>query len=461
MPDIKPFRAWRYNLIKIRKPSTVVAPPYDVISVREQERLYEVNPYNVIRLELGKQRPGDNETDNVYTRARHFMDQWKSDNVLLREDKPALYVYVQDYVAEGKKKTRTGFYAAMKLDEKAVLKHENTLTGPKEDRLKLLKEVCANLSPIFGLFEDKKGAVQSQLKRSLKTTPLLDISLDGVRHRLYLEDRQPVMRAIVRTLKAKPMFIADGHHRFEVACQFKKWMSAKRRGGFVRKSRLLDGYAAICGEQGKSGTVEGAPWNYVLTYFSDCLHNPFKIFPTHRLIRSEKCSDGFQTRLNRHGALQKMKDLGAVLSRLKDCREDTKDKRYRFGVYSEKEGFWILTLGVETGFPPEADPPPADKPVSTGTGPVDKLDVTVLHKKILEPCFDIRAVEKSQSIDFTRDPEEAVKKVRDGLFDLAFFLRPTSLREMLFVSKKGLKMPQKSTYFYPKLLTGLVFYGFD
>ena len=221
-------------------------------------------------------------------------------------------------------------------------------------------------------------------------------------------------------MKSKPMFIADGHHRFEVACQYKKWMASQKR------------------------PVDGNPWEYVLTYFSDCLHNPFKIFPTHRLIRSNK-SRYFRPLLEKLGSLQKMKDLDSILSKLDECREETKDKKYSFGVYSAKEGFWLLTL---------------DKKTTAGVlkNPVDRLDVAVLHKKILEPCFDIHAIEKSEHIDFTRDPEEAIKKVKSGEFDLALFLRPTSLTQMLLVSKKHLKMPQKSTYFYPKLLTGLVFH---
>ena len=187
------------------------------------------------------------------------------------------------------------------------------------------------------------------------------------------------------------------------------------------------------------------------------LHNPFKIFPTHRLIRVPK-GRKMDGALEKIGAIQKVKDLKAVLSRLDGYREDTPDKGYTFGFYCApargrsafggKSGLSIIKLNKKTA-------------ASVKKNPVDKLDVAVLHKKILEPCFGIRAVEKSDAIDFTRDAQEAVQKVKSGQFDLAIFLRPTSLREMLYVSKKGLKMPQKSTYFYPKLLTGLVFHGLE
>jgi uncharacterized protein (DUF1015 family) len=304
----------------------------------------------------------------------------------------------------------------MKLDEKAVLKHENTLTGPKEDRLHLLKAVRTNLSPIFGLFEDASGGIQSLLKPATKKAPALDVHVAGVRHRLYVEGRADVARKVMAKIKAKPMFIADGHHRFEVACQFKKWMGAR------------------------------GDWDYVLTYFSDCRHNPFKIFPTHRLVRLPKGLDLMKT-LGALGELRAVRSLGSVLDALSQSRSEAKDKSYQFGFYTAKTGFQLLKLDKRT--------------VGAPKDPVARLDVAVLHEKIIAPRLGIKAIEKSEAIDFTRDPEEAVHKVQSGLFDAAIFLRPTSLDEMLSVSKKGLKMPQKSTYFYPKLLTGLVFYGFD
>ncbi len=408
MPEIKPFRAWRYHPAKVKDLSLVVAPPYDVISKEEQARLYEASPFNVIRMELGKEMPGDSDSDNRYTRAKRFLDGLKNEGVLAQEKDPSLYVYVQDYEEEGKKKSRTGFFAAMKLDEKAVLKHENTLTGPKEDRLHLLKAVRTNLSPIFGLFEDAPGGIQALLRLSTKKAPVLDVRVAGVRHRLFVEGRADVARKILAKIKTKPMFIADGHHRFEVACQFKKWMSAK------------------------------GSWDYVLTYFADVRHNPFKIFPTHRLLKVS----------GNKPLAERLKGRGV----LKPCSEHAcafPAKPYQFGFFSKKEGFQIFTLSPK---------------VASGINrkdPVDRLDVAVLHKHLIGPSFGIQAIERSDSIDFTRNPDEAIEKVKKGEWDLAVFLRPTSLDDMLQASKKGLKMPQKSTYFYPKLLTGLVFHGFD
>lgn len=422
MPEIRSFRAWRYNPKKVKNFAKVVAPPYDVISKTEQKKLYDTNPYNVIRLELGQTFPSDNAQNNRYTRAYDTLNEWKHSQVLIQEESPVIYVHEQLYLEEGKKKKRIGFFAAMKIDEKSVLKHENTLSGPKEDRLHLLKEVRTNLSPIFGLIEDTKGIVQKLLLPATRTKPAIDIVVSGVRHKLFLEDRKDVVAQIVEAMKSKPMFIADGHHRFEVATQYKKWMHTQHGGR------------------------EGA-WDYVFTYFSDCLHNPFKIFPTHRLIKVKK-GKGALDPLKKLGTLEQVKDLNAVLTKLAKCRDEEKDKSYRFGFYTAKDGFYLLKLS-------------ASVVSAIHKNPVAKLDVAVLHDKIISPGYGIHAIEKSEAIDFTRDAKEAVQKVDDGSFDLAIFLRPTSLKEMLFVSKKGLKMPQKSTYFYPKLLTGLLFYGMN
>ena len=167
MPEIKAFRGWRYNPAKTADLSKVLAPPYDIISPRQQKIFYEENPHNVIRLELGQDEQGDSDIQNKYTRAADYLRDWKKDSVLIHEEKPALYVYVQDYQEEGKKKSRIGFLSLMKIDEKAVMKHENTLSGPKEDRLHLLRSTRTNLSPIFGLFEDQKKTVNSLLKKSM------------------------------------------------------------------------------------------------------------------------------------------------------------------------------------------------------------------------------------------------------------------------------------------------------
>ena len=425
MPMIKAFQGWRYNPLKIAEVADVLAPPYDVISRVEQEALHKRSPYNVIRLILGKEEAGDDAADNKYARAGRALRAWMSSGILVKEKTPAVYVYVQNYKEGQKPKTRLGFMAAMKIDEKAVLKHENTLASPKKDRLALLKKVSTNLSPIFGLIEDKKGGVDRILKQALKLPAAVDVSVRGVRHRLFVEKRPELVEKLKQEMAAKPVYIADGHHRFEAACQFRRLMLSRNP------------------RDAKAG------WNYVMTYFSDWLHNPFTIFPTHRLILVPKVLKDPIALLKQRGALEKVSGLRAVLSRLSEIRERTKDPgRYRFGIYTKKGGFYIFTLDRKRTRP-------------RSSNPADKLDVAVLHQRLLEPCFHIQAVEKSKAIDFKRDPEAAALAVKKGDFDMAIFVRPASLGEMIRISKRGLRMPQKSTYFYPKLLSGLVFHSFD
>ena len=424
MPEIKGFRGWRYDKRTIKDLSSVFAPPYDVISKKEQEALHKKNPYNVVRLILGKEKSGDSGLNNKYSRAGKFLDEWSKSGVLAQEESPAIYVYAQEYSEEGKIRSRVGFMAAMKIDERSVLRHENTLARPKIDRMALLKEVRTNLSPVFGLFEDKSGNVQKLLKEAMTLSPAIDVRIDGVWHRIFVEKRPEQLQKIRKEMLKKLMFIADGHHRFEVACQFKNWM----RSNFPK--------------------AEDPGWDYVMTYFSDCGHNPFKIFPTHRLLSvSKKVKEPLKV-LAQRGRLERVSGLGAILKRLASTRSQTEDKKYSFGILTRKEGFFIFTLNSKYS-------------KLVGKNPVEKLDVAVLHKMIVGPCFKIATIEKSKDIDFTRDPKEACEKVKNGEFDMALFLRPTSLDEMLLVSKKGLKMPQKSTYFYPKLLSGLVFHKFD
>ena len=424
MPQIKGFRGWRYNPLKISDLSGVLAPPYDVISAEERKNLYKKNPCNVIRLILGKEKAGDTGRNNKYVRAKSFLEEWMRKEVLIQDPSECIYVYRQDYREGGSLKSRTGFIAAMKLDEGSILRHENTLVAPKKDRMALLKEVGTNLSPIFGLFEDKRGAVQKILKKTLNSVPLVDVMIDGVRHRLFVENRPQVVRDICAGMKSKPMLIADGHHRLEVAFQYKKWMAEKTSG--------------------ERRAASGEPWNYVMTYFSDCDHNPFTIYPTHRLIKSPIGAKNPLDVLKTRGSLRKASGLNTILSQLSAPGSDNRSG-YSFGIFSKKEGFFIFQLDRRFLF-------------FRKNNSSDNLDVAVLHKSLIEPLFQIAAIEKSDRIDFTRDAHEAVEKVNKGLWDLVLFLRPTSLAEMILISKKGLKMPQKSTYFYPKLLSGLVFH---
>ncbi len=423
MPEIKAFNGYRYNPKTIRDFKKVLAPPYDVISKKEQEALYKNDPHNVIRLELGKDLPGDNASENKYTRARHYLSDWIEKNVLIRENEPAFYVYRQSYPEKGKTKVRIGFIAAMKIDEKAVLKHENTLAAPKADRLNLIKETRTNLSPIWGLYEDKPKTIYQALLKATRQKPIVSIKVDGVGHELFCLTDHTGVETIQKAMKSKPMFIADGHHRFETACNYRRFAESQK-----------DRAAHSAG--------------FVMTYFSDCTNNPFTIYPTHRLVSFDDKKIDVLKKLETLGSLRKVGSLKAVLSVLEKDSGQLQKISYDFGVFY-KGAYYLLSLKPELV-----------KKIPQNN-PVESLDVAVLHRAIVEPIFGIKKIEKSQEIDFTRDANDAVMRVKDGSFKVALFLRPTSLEQMLLASKKGLKMPQKSTYFYPKLLSGLVFHRFE
>jgi len=431
MPDINAFTGWRYDAARVKDPARVFAPPYDVISKKEQAALHTRSPYNVVRLELGLEKKGDDARENKYVRAGRTLREWENAGVLRREGIPAFYIYVQDYREGRRARRRIGFFAAMRVDEKAVLKHENTLDAPKKDRFALLSQVRTNLSPVFGLFEDPSGRVQAALKDAASGRPVYDVTADGVRHRFYVDTDRERIAKIRAALAKRPMYIADGHHRFEVSCQYKRAM--EERG------------------------APPAAWDRVLTYFTDCRHNPFTIWPTHRLVKKPASMRSVFAALEALGTLRPVRGLGPVLKTLArprhqsvggQARRASDRDRYTFGVYTKADGFGLFGLSRRIG-------------AKAGPTAVDRMDVAVLHSAVIAPAFHIEKIAKSEAIDFTRDAREAVRRVRSGEFDAAFFLRPTSLDEMLAASRKGLKMPQKSTYFYPKLLSGLVFHGLE
>src|SRR5438067_2878589 len=218
MADIRAFRAFRYDLGRVGSLSDVVAPPYDVIDPALQQRLYDASPYNAIRLELTKDEPGDTEAENKYARAARSLRDWVAEGVLRQDTARALYVYEQEFEAEGKTYTRRGFFARVRLEPFGtgrVFPHEQTMSGPKEDRLKLYRATGFNLSPVFSLYPDPDGEVFRQLEPfTLRNPPLVAKDHNGVTNRLWVVTDSHTMSAIIGLMGPKPVFIADGHHRY-------------------------------------------------------------------------------------------------------------------------------------------------------------------------------------------------------------------------------------------------------
>ena len=265
MVDVSPFRGWRYDVSQVGDLSDVITPPYDVIDAQFQDQLYKRHPCNFIRLELNRGEPSDPDANAKYTRAAEFLKHWKLDGVLLHEPEDAIYVYSQEFTWEGKTYVRSGFLARVRLEEFGtgnVFPHEQTLSGPKLDRLMLIRATNANLSPIFGLYPDETASVQKTLDDvCLKLTPSQATDHLGVIHRLWVVKDHNVIGQVKAGLRDKPVFIADGHHRYETALNYRRELQAS--------GKLNDDQSAA---------------NFVLMHFVGMQDPGLQILPTHRLI---------------------------------------------------------------------------------------------------------------------------------------------------------------------------------
>ena len=438
MAIIVPFKGLLYDKEKVKDLSKVMAPPYDVISPEFQIELYKRHPENIIKLILGKTSPDDKAGSDRYSRAAADFSKWQKQGVLSRDEKPALYAYFQSYTPKGGvETTRKGFIGAVKLEELgkgSIHPHEKTLSGPKADRLSLMKACNANLSCIFAIYPEGKDAPKEKtinrlLDSAVQGEPIIDVSGDdGVRNRVWRVDDSASIKKITEAMKGKPLFIADGHHRYETALNYKKFM--------------LD--------QTKNPTFE-EPFNYAMMYFTSMNDDGLEIWPTHRVVHGlkgfdagkfiEKCKEYFIVedfpRVKKDEFLKKMAE---------NSREKT-----RFGVAIRGEdAYRLISL---------KDKSMMDSLFGNSIAEEHKtLDVSILHFLILNRILGIsqESQEKQENLVYVKDMAGALKAVEEGSNQLVFLMNPTKVEDVKRVSEAGLLMPQKSTYFYPKLLSGLV-----
>jgi len=416
MPKIKPFRGIVYNQEKVENLEKVTAPPYDVISKKEQEIYYNYHPYNIVRVILGKDLPSDNYKENKYTRAAKTFKNWLSSNILKEEEDAAIYVYTQEYSLGEKRKKRKGFLALMKLEEFGegkVFPHEKTFPKPKEDRLRLLRACRANLSPIFSLYSDHSFTIDEYLEENKPFIKLTDKS--GVYHELGRIKDNNVIKKIAEEMNNKRVFIADGHHRYLTALKFSK-------------------------DEGKRFSEENE--NFVMVYFSNMEQESMTILPTHRLINfvpekkeelKEKLKEFFSIKIIRFSPKTKDKKMKEMLNEINKNRQNYP----MMGMYCKEEKYYLLTLKERyKTLEWEAD-----------TAILDKIIKKLLGKENLK---------KEEEIEFIRDEKKVIYLIDKGKYQMAFFVKPTSLEQVKKISLTGKVMPPKSTYFYPKLLTGLV-----
>jgi uncharacterized protein (DUF1015 family) len=433
VPDIRPFRALRYDPATIADLALVVAPPYDVIDAAEEARLLERHPANVVRLDKPSEQPGD-EADDRYRRAARTLASWRSDGTFRKDPHPSLYVYEQAYRVPGTEVTRTqrGFFGRLRLhafDEGAVLPHERTMSGPKEDRYKLLRATGVNTSPVVAVYDDPSGASPRVIDAVTARAADLDLTDDdGVRHRLWAfeadGDGAAAVAPLLDAASHGPVTIADGHHRYETALRYRDER---------RMSRSCE---------------EDPAFDYILTLFIDAGAEPLTVLPTHRIV----CAlgdDGVVALLDRLEDLFEVErdvDAAALRERF-DAAGLARGGEGRFGLWTRAGGA-LLTARRDAFASLLPD----------GGVALRSLDVSLLGVALEHLAgIDSDAV-AAGAIDYTKSAGEAIERVEarlDGA-DAAFLLEPTPVAAVLAVAADGDVMPQKSTYFYPKALTGLV-----
>lgn len=418
MSEVKPFAAIYYNPEKIKNLSKVVCPPYDVISEKDQMDLYNASEYNYVRVLLGKDQPSDDKNNNRYTRAKDLFDKWLKEGILIQDEKPCLYFYKQDYKARGERHIRMGFMGLMKLpeeNESHVFPHENTHTAAKEDRLKLWKALSANCSQIFVCFSDKARRVDKMFEKEISVQkPFMDATdAAGVRHVLWRLDDPAKIKEITDTVSGQPLFIADGHHRYEVALEYRRQKQAR----------------------GENWTGK-EPANYVMTYFTNMDSRDLKIFPIHRLVKTLPKNLDALEEFFRIDRLKNKDELAIMLAK-------AGQNEHAFGLYT-RDDIKLLRLKNKTLI---------DKYSTEGSKEYRQLDAALLKVFVLD-----RAKIPAEDVTYANDLGDAMAAVDEGKVKAAFILNPVNIEQLKRVALNGERMPPKTTFFYPKVFSGLTIY---
>ena len=428
MPEIQAFRGIRYNLGQVGSLSDVVAPPYDVISPELQDALYAKHPCNVVRLILNKQELSDDEQNNRYTRAKQFLKNWMSQGALFTEGEPAIYVYHQIFKSLGQTYTRRGFMARMRLSrfgQGQVFPHEETMSGPKIDRLMLTAVCRANLSQVFGLYPDPEGQVDRLLDDAIAgMTPLEAVDHLGVVHRVWVLNDMKTISEISAAIGPRPLFIADGHHRYETACNY--------------RDQVYD-----------SGALKPEhPANYVLMQFVAMEDPGLVVLPTHRLFRGVPSMNSAEltAKLAGHFAIRAAGQGAAAATTVWEDIE-TCGKQAALGLFTQADQQWLIAELNDAGRAKMAE-------ISADHGPEwQGLGVAVLHRLVVDTLLAQHDLPKPSYVHLVDD---VVAGLRTGEYPLAALVMPATVNHIRDISVHGERMPAKSTYFYPKLLSGLV-----
>ena len=419
MAEIRPFKALRFDTEKAGAIEELVCPPYDIISEEQRQEYLYRNQNNIIRLELPK-------GDEPYKTAGEVLKKWLDSGVLKKDSEDAVYIYEEEFSINGIHAKFKGCIVRVKIEEFSkgvVLPHEETLSKAKEDRFNLMKATNCNFSQIYSLYMDSEHKIINRLDKLSECKPEIELTDgDEVTHRLWIVTDKDEINAICGDFADKKLYIADGHHRYETALNYRN---------YCRENGIGDG-----GE------------DYVMMMLVDMEHDGLVVLPTHRLVRDLESFDKEKI-LNdckEYFDVSEESDVSNAESKLKELYDEGKKA---FAFYSGDKGYNLLVLKDEKVI---------EKLLPNKSRATQGLDVTVLHTLVLEKIFGIDAENMAKQINltYTRLFDEAIESVDTGKAQCAFILNPTRVTEIRDVAAAGEKMPQKSTYFYPKLITGLV-----
>ncbi len=439
MPQITPFSALRYDLDHVGSISNVIAPPYDVIDPELQDQLYQRHPANVIRIILNREEPGDSG-DEKYQRAAKFVQHWTSEGVLRRDDKPAYYVYHQQFEADGKTFTRRGFMGRVRIEpfgEGNIYPHEETHPKAKVDRLKLTTATKQNNSQIFGLYPDPNNEVIALLDQATTgITPVEATDHLGVRHILWPVTDETIAQRVSELMEGRPMFVADGHHRYETACNYRDQVSAEL-----------------------GGLPADHPANFVMTMLVGMSDEGMIVLPTHRLFRgtTQFASEEIISRL------AGMFDCEAISGGIEAAtvawsKMEAADDQGLLALYATVDDTWVLCR-VNAGAAAKMRELAGDQSEEWRG-----LGVSLLHRLVVDELLGCQGHSKPT---YVHDVSEAIEGLKgegsqaesdgDQPYTLAALVMPAKLAHVEAISLHKERMPAKSTYFYPKLLSGLTF----
>lgn len=441
MAKIFPFFGIRYNQEKIKDLSKVVVPPYDVISKEEKEKYHEINEYNYIKLILEKEYPNE-PANSKYIRSSQYFQSWLNQKILIKEEKPCIYIYDQIYTLNNKVKRLRGFISLVRLedyDKEVIFPHETTFYKPLEDRLNLMKTCQANFCSIYGIYADSHDLINEILKNyTLKNQPIIDnlITQDGISHYLWKIDSIEIIKQIKEEMENKQIIIGDGHHRYKTSLLYRNEMKQNLEN-FDQKSL----------------------YNHTLMFLANMHDEGISILPTYRMIHNLENLDFQELEKNikkyfeieefPFNEINEQQQQQQMFERLKICGKTN----HAFGMFTQfQKKYYLLILKNNAQYEKMSD--------INMSKDWKRLDAAVLHVLFIDHILHMsrKDVKKLMDINisYLKDEKEAIRLVNNKTYQIALFMNPPKIKEVEIIVQNKEKMPQKSTYFYPKLISGLV-----